>query len=144
MAPCESGIGLSGVSAELKPLNRTESGRKCVKTSVEVIRQDFLQLLLTVAYKTLAQCLSEDIRLFMSVEAYEVGQRHSSGRRFCVHPASATLCLAGLALNLHLDCFSLSQAHLMVTSAGFIRARVFFSRTLGRTVFEASSNRAEE
>jgi hypothetical protein len=36
-----------------------------------VIRQDFLQLLLTAAYKTLAQCLLEDIRLFMSVEAYE-------------------------------------------------------------------------
>jgi len=75
VAPCESGIGLSSVSAEVKPLNRTESGRKYVKTSVEVIRQDFLQLLLKAAYKTLAQCLLEDIRLFLSVEAYEAGQR---------------------------------------------------------------------
>jgi hypothetical protein len=32
----------------------------------------------------------------------------------------------------------------MIAYADLIRARVFFPRTLGRTVFEASSNRAEE
>jgi len=32
----------------------------------------------------------------------------------------------------------------MITSADLIIARVFFPRTLGRTFFEASSNRAKE
>ena len=40
-APGESGIALSGVSAKVKPLNRPESGRKCVETSSDVIREHF-------------------------------------------------------------------------------------------------------
>jgi hypothetical protein len=40
-APSESGIALSGVSAKVKPLNRPESGRKCVETSGDVIREHF-------------------------------------------------------------------------------------------------------
>jgi hypothetical protein len=40
-APGESGIALSGVSAKVKPLNRPESGRKCVETSGDVIKEHF-------------------------------------------------------------------------------------------------------
>jgi hypothetical protein len=70
-APGESGIALSGVSAKVKPLNRPESGRKCVETSGDVIREYFYSASNSCTLDLSPMPLGH-IRLLMSVEAYEV------------------------------------------------------------------------